>query len=182
LPTGVICGSVMVVSGPYWNSLAIRLQDVTDGTSNTVAFSERVKGTGRNNDGQAADNQTPTGTVSAIGKVPSDPEQVYSLCIAARPGAPGIRAAALSSPGAFWHIGTMYGSRYNHVMPPNTWSCTVANTDNDGGHAASSRHPGSVNALFVDGSVKAIKGSIDRTVWRALGTRAGGEVVSASDY
>jgi prepilin-type processing-associated H-X9-DG protein len=46
----------------------------------------------------------------------------------------------------------------------------------------SSRHPGGVNLLAGDGSVKFIKDSINLQVWRALGTRAGGEVVSADSF
>ena len=45
-----------------------------------------------------------------------------------------------------------------------------------------SRHPGSVNFLFADGSVHSIKNSISTTVYRALGTRSGGEVIGADQY
>ena len=45
-----------------------------------------------------------------------------------------------------------------------------------------SRHPGGVNFLFGDGSVHFIKDSISSTVYRALATRAGGEVISADSY
>jgi prepilin-type processing-associated H-X9-DG protein len=45
-----------------------------------------------------------------------------------------------------------------------------------------SYHSGGVNVLFLDGSVHFIKETIGRAPWRALGTRAGQEVVSASDY
>ena len=48
--------------------------------------------------------------------------------------------------------------------------------------AARSFHPGGVNALFADGSVRFVKDTISPTVWHALGTRAGGEVVSADEY
>jgi len=40
-----------------------------------------------------------------------------------------------------------------------------------------SHHSGLVNVLMVDGSVRGISDSIDLTVWRALGTRAGNEAV-----
>jgi len=45
-----------------------------------------------------------------------------------------------------------------------------------------SNHPGGVNVGFADGSVRFVKDSVDLTTWWALGTRAGGEVVSADAY
>jgi len=43
---------------------------------------------------------------------------------------------------------------------------------------ARSYHPGVVNGLLMDGSVRAQSETIDLDVWRALSTRNGGEVVS----
>jgi prepilin-type processing-associated H-X9-DG protein len=59
--------------------------------------------------------------------------------------------------------------------------------ENDGGPtymslAATSNHPGGVNAVFGDGSVRWVKNTVDPTVWRGLGTIAGGEVLSADQY
>jgi prepilin-type processing-associated H-X9-DG protein len=45
-----------------------------------------------------------------------------------------------------------------------------------------SRHPGGVNFVFCDGSVKFVKDSINPNVYRGLFTRAGGEVISADSY
>jgi prepilin-type processing-associated H-X9-DG protein len=45
-----------------------------------------------------------------------------------------------------------------------------------------SYHPGGVNFAFADGSVRFVKETTNLRVMSALGTRAGGEVVSASDY
>jgi prepilin-type N-terminal cleavage/methylation domain-containing protein len=47
---------------------------------------------------------------------------------------------------------------------------------------ARSYHPQCVNALLMDGSVHAFRDSIDLAVWRALGTRAGGEHVPAEVF
>jgi prepilin-type processing-associated H-X9-DG protein len=63
----------------------------------------------------------------------------------------------------------------------------ISVNENDGGptfgaFTSRSYHPGGVNSLFADGSVKFIKSSVDGGTWRALGTVAGGEVVSADAY
>jgi prepilin-type N-terminal cleavage/methylation domain-containing protein len=47
---------------------------------------------------------------------------------------------------------------------------------------ARSYHPGGVHALLGDGSVRFVKNSIDGRTWRALGTVAGGEAISADAY
>jgi prepilin-type processing-associated H-X9-DG protein len=48
-----------------------------------------------------------------------------------------------------------------------------------GAHAAArSKHPGGVNAALADGSVRFFADSVDQAAWRAMGTRAGGEVVN----
>jgi prepilin-type processing-associated H-X9-DG protein len=44
-----------------------------------------------------------------------------------------------------------------------------------------SRHPGGVNFLFADGHVGFLKTSMNYATFRALATRAGGEVISG-DY
>ena len=43
-------------------------------------------------------------------------------------------------------------------------------------------HPGGVNALFGDGSVRFLKATADGLVWRGLGTIRGGEVLSSDVY
>ena len=45
-------------------------------------------------------------------------------------------------------------------------------------HFLRSYHPRCVNGLFADGSVRAIDDGVDPVIFRALGTRAGGEVIS----
>ena len=45
-----------------------------------------------------------------------------------------------------------------------------------------SYHPGGVNTLFGDGSVRFVKSSVAGMVWRAVGTVAGGKVVSSDAY
>jgi prepilin-type N-terminal cleavage/methylation domain-containing protein/prepilin-type processing-associated H-X9-DG protein len=179
ITTGVFGG--MYGPGPYVPT-TVGLQAITDGTSQTAAFSERVKGIGLFNDGQGPDRLTPPGSVLRIDNLPGDAAGVYRVCFASDPHVAGAALSGLYSAGSFWHIGTPYATRYNHVMPPNTWSCAGQHTDWAGAHTASCRHPGVVNVLFADGSVRAVKNGIALAVWWALGTKAGGEVVSSSDY
>ena len=81
----------------------------------------------------------------------------------------------------------------NKVTPGTFGGTKVADTDliaireENGGPTfaaitARSYHPGGVNVLLGDGSVRFIKNTIDGPTWRALGTVNGGEVISADAY
>jgi prepilin-type N-terminal cleavage/methylation domain-containing protein/prepilin-type processing-associated H-X9-DG protein len=63
------------------------------------------------------------------------------------------------------------GNTYPYNPP-----CTNANSQ-FAHKAARSRHPGGVNVLLADGSVRFVQNSITLATWRALGTMDGGEVV-----
>jgi prepilin-type processing-associated H-X9-DG protein len=47
---------------------------------------------------------------------------------------------------------------------------------------ARSYHPDGVNVLFGDTSVRFVKSTISGNIWRTLGTVAGGEIISSSEY
>ena len=48
--------------------------------------------------------------------------------------------------------------------------------------SASSNHPGGVNVLFMDGSVRFVKSTVNYISWYAIATPNGGEVVSSDSY
>ena len=95
-----------------------------------------------------------------------------------------------------WSNGNSFYDGFTTALPPNTKSLIgtpgvdsdmTSEDEDDGGPtfgAVTSRsyHPGGVNALFGDGSVKFIKSSVTLQTWRALGTIGGGEVVDSSSY
>ena len=57
-----------------------------------------------------------------------------------------------------------------------------APNDPDGGlQDFRSYHPGGVNIGLADGSVQFVADSVSETLFQALGTRSGGEVVSLND-
>jgi prepilin-type N-terminal cleavage/methylation domain-containing protein len=172
----------------------VSFQGISDGLSQTAAFSERVKGIG---EGNQLDPLNPTSAVSGVGRPPngdlteSGPQAYYEACRAAPPrqdnlavdaGPDGVGWYAY---GMHWWNGHPYVGRYNHVMPPDTWGCLYdvnGIINGNGAIPASSRHPGVVNLLLADGSTRAIKSTVAPCVWWALGTRAGGELIEASDY
>ena len=168
---------------------AVTLASLTDGTSNTAAFSERVMGIGSPTN-NPFDPTIPGGNEAHVPPVTAaqetSPQAFYALCKVTPPlPANGGGWVPLDDNvgGAIWAFGGGgANTRYVHVMPPNTWSCI----DNASGlqrcGVASSRHPGGVNVCFCDGSVKFIKASIGVPVWWALGTKAGNELVSSDQY
>ncbi|MBX6312848.1 MAG: DUF1559 domain-containing protein [Isosphaeraceae bacterium] len=177
LPNGLF-GSVPE-TGP------ISFSSITDGTSNTAALSERVMGIGQYDQRVAVDYGTPTATFSAIGTVDpmTSPEPFRSACLAkGDPRKPGVALGTGRATGVVWHMGNPNSGRYNHVMAPNTWSCVETGGNSNGAMTASSRHPGVVNVLMGDGSVRAIKNSIAIAIWWAIGSRNGGEVVSSDAF
>jgi prepilin-type N-terminal cleavage/methylation domain-containing protein/prepilin-type processing-associated H-X9-DG protein len=169
---------------------SINIASITDGTSNTAAFSERVKAIGSNFTATSApfDGMRPTASLATPPAVPnnqeSTPQAYYKICSATPPVPVGQNQDAANFAddnisGAMWVSGQPALTRYTHVMPPNTWSCRSGLQI---AHVANSRHPGGVNVMFCDGSVKFIKSSISISTWWALGSRAGGEVISADQY
>jgi prepilin-type processing-associated H-X9-DG protein len=167
----------------------IAIRDITDGTSNTACFGERVKGVDA-----GLDPMMPTSSVSNTNTwYPNDSPMVdYLSCMTLFPNASNIANLALSGNpastdsgmGSYWHLGLgRNGGIYTHIMPPNTWSCVTNNSDMNGALlTASSRHPGGVNVLFCDSSVKFVKNSVNLLAWWAIGTIGNAEVVSSDAY
>ncbi len=170
-----------------------------DGLSNTVFFSERIKGTGGAfpNPLQEGDNVTAPGRTRFSEN--ADPDLLFEACLNdARPNGDRFnfyaqgRFVTEGSSADFcdgWPLAWYISSMYNHMAPPN-WrgrDCggfsSIPDTPGEAAIiTARSFHPGGVNTLFGDGSVRFIQNGIELPIWRALGTRKGREVVSAELY
>jgi prepilin-type N-terminal cleavage/methylation domain-containing protein/prepilin-type processing-associated H-X9-DG protein len=170
----------------------VGLRDVTDGTSNTAAWSEKVKGIGPGSN-NVYDTNRPTSSVFAVtvstagSGTPAAPFQdavpmfYYQSCFALNQSTAPLATGAIAQ-GTYWWDGHPETGLYNHVMTPNTWSCNNSNVNDAAAATASSRHSGGVNMAMCDGSVRFIKATISTTTWWAIGSRAGNEVLSADSF
>ena len=148
----------------YFQS-SVRIGDITDGTSNTAAFSERIMADGNN------------GVVSPVADVffspasPTTADEAVTICDAL-----DITNLANQFPlfmGAPWMNGQ---HTYLHTNVPNSRSCGFF-LINRASMPPSSRHVGGVHLQLADGSVRFVSENIDRTLWRSIGSRNGGELV-----
>ncbi len=72
---------------------------------------------------------------------------------------------------------------YSHTLTPNSTLYDCGSSDYARSHQAPrSRHPGGANIGMADGSVKFIKNTVNANTFYALGTRGGGEIISADAY
>lgn len=171
---------------PFCTMPQIGFHSVIDGLSNTVAFSEVVKGIGAANNAQFESAQPTSVHFRTSANITNPPVLAtdYANCKAAP-----VTAANMAGGwpvGGSWWWGRSGQTRFSMLMTPNSISCAFGsanNSDSDvGAVTASSRHSGVVNCLMMDGSVRAIKSSINPQTWWALGTVAGGEVIDSSSY
>jgi prepilin-type N-terminal cleavage/methylation domain-containing protein/prepilin-type processing-associated H-X9-DG protein len=154
-------------NGPFWNDTARKVTDITDGASNTAAFSEHVKG-----DFSSA-VATADGDTFRPGTYPNTPDEAYAQCNAIDPTNLGFQGN--SDAGGDWMSSGHTSTRYYHATPPGFRSCMfppqrIATT-------ANSKHGNLVNVAMCDGSVRIVPYSISLAAWRAMGTRDGGEVI-----
>jgi prepilin-type processing-associated H-X9-DG protein len=75
---------------------------------------------------------------------------------------------------------TLHNDRTGPVQPPQ--NSPIDSRNWRVGFGFRSMHPGIVNFLFCDGSVKALKCTTNRIVYRGLSTRNLGEVISSDAY
>jgi prepilin-type N-terminal cleavage/methylation domain-containing protein/prepilin-type processing-associated H-X9-DG protein len=185
---------MFMVGGPI-----IGIRDVTDGTSNTIAFGEWKIG-----DGLTSIVTIPSDIVY-VGKLPgtvqrNHPEMELPLmgasvfqqwvqdCAAVLKSGRGDHTSLL---GDNWACAIMCETFGNIVLAPNPPypNCLDATvTNGTAGFAApgmatlASYHPGGANVLMSDGSVRFLKDSTNlMTIW-SLGSRNQGEVISADSY
>jgi prepilin-type N-terminal cleavage/methylation domain-containing protein len=176
--TGINGGTGFETDGLYFINSKVRVAEITDGMSNTVMFSESLLGRGATSSTAAADMK-PDFDYKFAGAAP--------LTDAGCAGTPLFNVT--DRRGFSWVNGEYRCAMYNHYYPPNFagFDCLGFTNSTDvatrftgvGWRAARSLHAGRVVTTgFADGSVRSISGSIDPQIWRAYGSRAGGEIAT----
>jgi prepilin-type N-terminal cleavage/methylation domain-containing protein/prepilin-type processing-associated H-X9-DG protein len=174
---------------------------ITDGTSNTVAFSEAMVG------GVTSAQMRQNAVSGASGIVTSGANNAQIYDASTNPTAV---LAALQACNTTWsanagqnYYGNNRGNRwgwghtgwtiFNTIVPPSSltypWSACRSDcgpgpcgTDSSPFANSSSYHSGGANVMLADGSVRFIKSSIAIQTWWALGTIANGEAISGDAF
>jgi prepilin-type N-terminal cleavage/methylation domain-containing protein/prepilin-type processing-associated H-X9-DG protein len=174
--------------GAFSSNCGMRPLDFTDGLSNTLAAAE-VK--------SYAVRLTASPTTVTFAATLPPPSSPADLAASPPFGLTGLSLAPFDPTKythAEWVDGKVHETGFTTTFPPNTvvaYSSGGTTYDVDFVSAAESNlgdtyaavtsrsyHTGGVNALLMDGSVRFVNNGIAPGTWRALGTRAGGEVVS----
>lgn len=173
--------------GMFGSLISYKMSQCTDGTSNTIAMSEGIRPSSENRLGGRSVNVDASNPTNCLATFSESSNRfitpVYTSDIVF-----GYRMAD----------GAAFFNAFSTILPPNSPSCFVTQ---DGSHwdtgffSATSRHPGGVHCLMVDGSVRFISENIDTGdlttqppqpsdgipspfgVWGALGSRGASEVV-----
>jgi prepilin-type N-terminal cleavage/methylation domain-containing protein/prepilin-type processing-associated H-X9-DG protein len=176
-------------TGLFANQQSNGIQAVTDGTSNSIAFAEACVGAATEGAGQKLIGLTGVSIPAAalLFNVSTNPAGVQSG-IAACTAAWSAGSTPDVQRGDSWMHGSMAMTLFNSVVTPNGVSNQWTYCSDTGSGSASrfsnsdSYHPGGVNVLMADGHVQFMKNSINQATWWALGTIAGGEVISSDSY
>ncbi|MDX2037647.1 MAG: DUF1559 domain-containing protein [Isosphaeraceae bacterium] len=167
-----------------WHTGPVAAAQITDGTSSTMAVAERrIARSSDPNDVQAMFDEPPATRSYCAGSAgTARPLNRWKhFCYVVSFPDPAWTVFQNRS----WISGWGHsGSTYLQILPMNNRNCHLYGGELDGNilNTPSSRHPGGINALFGDGSVRFVKETVADPIWWALGSRNGAEVLSADAY
>jgi prepilin-type N-terminal cleavage/methylation domain-containing protein/prepilin-type processing-associated H-X9-DG protein len=170
--------------GPFYNTSAVRFAAITDGLSQTAAYSETIMG----NDVSTTPGSSPPSNArrqfaffnaTTITNISPTlfvlPNTYLQVCL--------TPDAWAGDRGREWSRGSFIMASYNHFLTPNS---KFADCTDNGRNAAvtgpRSFHSGGVNLLFLDGHVGFLKDTINLPAFRATSTIGGGEILSADSF
>jgi prepilin-type N-terminal cleavage/methylation domain-containing protein/prepilin-type processing-associated H-X9-DG protein len=182
----------MQSTGLFTFQQAYGLQSCTDGSSNTIAFAEVCAGTSTLRNGDPLSGIQSVAGLATYETLDGSVNQGTTNALPALQACQKAWAAKSATldwyGGDNWANGAMSKTLFNTIGTPNIFNgsfthCSAIGSGNLSDISnCSSYHAGGVNVGMGDGSVKFMKNSISPLTWYALGTKAGGEVVSADSF
>jgi prepilin-type N-terminal cleavage/methylation domain-containing protein/prepilin-type processing-associated H-X9-DG protein len=186
-------------TGVFAFNIVYGLRDITDGSSNTIAFGEKLVGTPGNSTGlgvgyrgNGVNNSGPTQSVFDATQNPTTIASDLNICQASwLQLTPTNNSTLINNEGQYWLVGDTAYSLFNTIVPPNstTWKfgscrngCGTCSPDGSAFVNVSSNHSGGANFLMGDGSVRFVKNTIAQVIYWYIGTRANNDQVSADAY
>ncbi len=153
------------------------LQSFTDGTSNTAMYAEIRRGNQQT-------TQNNSFTVATRVDFNAWDANNFAGDLAPIPACNTLTTPTDATGLQYWRGSVPWTQFYTHTLPPNFqgMDCIRAVGIDKAHLAARSYHTGGLNVVRADGSVSFVSDSIAITAWRAFGTRAGGEVLDASQF
>ncbi|NLX99104.1 MAG: DUF1559 domain-containing protein [Rhodopirellula sp.] len=158
----ILVSSGLVPDGVAYQASGVRLAEITDGTSNTIAIGESTKGMGG-------------GLAPYAGDVKRQHIRNTSFFPACNAGP--ADNVWYGDRGDKWISGSFPYAAMTFYYAPNSKQADCMNgMSTQARMAARSYHPGGANVLFCDGHVSLLSDTMQEGVMRALATRGGGEV------
>lgn len=157
--------------GVFAYTSSTRLEDITDGASNTALFSEIRRGARPGHNELDVSLLLPP--IWGLGNPATNPSNLKPPSSCVRP------SMTYNFTGLQYENGFLITAFYTHTSIPNYAGrdCMVFITFDQGHVASRSCHPGRVNTAHADGSVRSVSDRIELNVWKAIGSRAGGEII-----
>ncbi len=168
---GVADAAFGTPNGVFFFNSSIGMAEVTDGSSQTAFMSESLVGDGSASGTRSGPIDPLMVAVQVAGGSPIYTPLSDAECAAA--------TATFFRRNSAWVQGSYQHALYSHYYAPNSPTPDCLRQQYHGWKAPRSRHPGGVNVLFGDGTVRYVKNTVNLSTWRAASTRNGGEVINS---
>ncbi|MGQ9914708.1 MAG: DUF1559 domain-containing protein [Thermogutta sp.] len=166
--------------GLFYNDSYLGMQNLTDGSSNTVAMAESLLGSRLRQTGPIGSPKARERLICSMSGQRLNPPPQPGLAGVVNPDLEAVTQSCtdwLGDRGYGWIAGRTTASTFSAYLPPNA-KAADATAHGIGFVGARSNHPGGANALMADGSVRFVSDTIQLTTWRALATVGGGETTT----
>jgi len=160
--------------GAFDEMRSVPTSEFTDGLGNTIAFAEKLTGSGRKRFDPVRD------WIPAAAADPLATADDWARTCANLPRS--AAASGRTDSGRCWMLAGPLFSTFQGTLPPNSAvpDCGADVLNGVGAFGARSLHPGGLNVAMADGSVHWVSSSLRPKLWEMMLTRSAGNVYDES--